>query len=144
MARQPQTHESRRRTADVKLGSDRAFGIVFTVVFMVVALWPLTGGGAPRVWALIVAAAFLAMSLIRPGLLHPLNRIWFRFGMLLHRVVNPLILGLIFYLSVTPVALIMRVLGKDPLRLKFDRGAQSYWLDRDPPGPPPDSLKNQF
>ena len=87
---------------------------------------------------------FLVVSLIRPGLLHPLNLIWFRFGMLLHRVVSPLILGLIFFVSVTPVALIMRVLAKDPLRLKFDREARSYWLDRDPPGPAPDSLKNQF
>lgn len=144
MARPPQTHESRRRAADVTLGSDRAFGIVFTVVFAVIALWPLIGGAVPRLWALGVAAVFLAVALIRPGTLHPLNLVWFRFGMLLHRLVSPLILGLIFYLSVTPVALIMRVLGKDPLGLKFDREARSYWLDRDPPGPAHDSLKNQF
>ena len=140
----PQTHETRQRTEDVKLGSERAFGIVFTVVFAVIALWPLIGGAGPRIWALAIAAAFLAASLIRPRVLRPLNLLWFRFGMLLHRIISPVILGLMFYVSVTPIALIMRVLGKDPLRLKFDRDAETYWLKRDPPGPEPDSLKNQF
>jgi len=144
MANQPQTHETRRRTEDVKLGSNRAFGFVFTVVFAFVALWPLVGGGGLRIWALVVAALFLAPALIRPNLLRPLNLIWFRFGMLLHRVVSPLVLGVMFFVTVTPTAVIMRLLGKDPLRLKFDPEAESYWLDRQPPGPAPDSLKNQF
>lgn len=144
MANKPQTHETRRRSEDVKLGSDRTFGFVFSAVFAIVALWPLIGGGGPRIWALVVAASFLALSLIRPRLLHPLNLVWFRFGMLLHRVVSPLVLGLMFFVSVTPIALIMRLLGKDPLRLKFDPDTESYWLDRVPAGPAPDSLKNQF
>jgi hypothetical protein len=144
MARQPQTHETRDHTETVKLGSDRAFGIVFAVVFAIVALWPVINGGAPRNWALIVSAVFLVVSLARPSLLRPLNLLWFRFGNLLHKVVSPLILGLIFFVSVVPVALTMRVLGKDPLNLKFDPDAQSYWLERDPPGPTPESLKNQF
>ena len=144
MADQPQTHESRRQTERVKVGSDRAFGIVFAVVFAVVALWPLTDGGAPRLWSLIIAAGFVGIALIRPALLHPLNIVWFRFGMLLHRVISPLVLGLIFFVSVTPVGLLMRLFRKDPLRLKFNPDAQTYWLERDPPGPAPDSLKNQF
>ena len=144
MARQPQTHETRRRTEDAKLGGDRAFGFAFAAVFSIVALWPLIGGNNPRMWAGIVAAVFLAVALIRPSLLRPLNLIWFRFGMLLHRVVSPLVLGLMFFASVTPIALIMRLLGKDPLQLKFDPDAKTYWLPRTPPGPEPDSLKNQF
>lgn len=140
----PQTHETRQRTEDVKLGSERAFGIVFAVVFAIIALWPLIGGNTPRIWALVIAAAFLAVSLIRPRVLRPLNLLWFRFGMLLHRIISPVILGLMFFVSVTPIALLMRVFGKDPLRLKFDPEAESYWITRDPPGPEPESLKNQF
>lgn len=144
MSKQLHTHETHKRTDQVKRGSDRTFGIVFTVVFALIGLWPLISGGGPRLWALIVAGAFLAVALIYPKILGPLNLVWFRFGMLLHRVVSPVILGLMFFVSVTPIALIMRALGKDPLRLKFDPDAETYWLTREPPGPSPDSLKNQF
>ncbi len=144
MSDKKQTHEDLERSDQVKRGSDRGFGIVFAVVFVIIGLWPLLGDGGPRIWSLVIAGAFLAVALVRPRLLGPLNLIWFKFGMLLHHVVSPVILGLIFFVSVTPVALIMRVLGKDPLRLKMDPDTESYWLKREPPGPPPDSLKNQF
>lgn len=138
------THESFTREQTVKGSSDRGFGIVFAVVFLIVALWPLLGGGALRWWSLAVSGAFLAAALAVPKVLAPLNRLWMQFGLLLHRVTNPLIMGFVFYLAVVPTALIMRLLGKDPLRLRLDRAAKSYWIDRRPPGPAPDSMRNQF
>jgi hypothetical protein len=81
---------------------------------------------------------------LSPAALAPLNRVWTRFGLLLHRIVSPVVLGVMFFVVVTPMGLIMRALGKDPLRLRFDRDARSYWIDRRPPGPAPDTLNNQF
>ena len=91
-----------------------------------------------------MSAAFLAAALVWPGVLAPLNRLWTRFGLLLHRLVSPLVLGVMFFLVITPMGLVMRALGKDPLRLQRDRAARTYWIDRQPPGPAPDSLNNQF
>ena len=129
---------------EVRRSSDRSFGVVFAAAFLVIALFPLVRGGEPRLWALAVAAAFLGAALIRPALLAPLNRLWFRFGLLLGRVTNPLIMGLVFFLVITPMAMIMRLRGKDPLRLRPDREAKSYWIERVPPGPAPASMTNQF
>ncbi|MBM3565043.1 MAG: hypothetical protein FJX42_02895 [Alphaproteobacteria bacterium] len=144
MAKPRNTHEQFDRPDDVKAGSERAFGIVFAVVFALIGLWPLPATGGVRTWALIVAALFLAAAFLAPNVLKPLNRLWFLFGMLLHRIVSPLVMGLLFFLTVTPIALIMRLLGKDPLRLQFDRTAKSYWIKRTPPGPEPESLRRQF
>ena len=138
------THEDLHRHDDVAVGSERAFGIVFAVVFTVIALFPLLGGGPPFWWALAVAAAFLVLALAAPRVLRPLNLLWFRFGLLLHKVVSPLIMGLLFFVTVTPMALALRLLGKDPLRRSFDPAADSYWIHRDPPGPAPETMKNQF
>jgi hypothetical protein len=124
--------------------SERSFGMVFAALFLVVSLWPLLAGGAPRWWALALAAAFLLAGLVYPQVLRPLNSVWLGFGLLLHRIVSPLILGMLFYLTVLPTGLVMRALGKDPLRLRFDRNAPSYWIERRPPGPEPESLRNQF
>jgi hypothetical protein len=140
----PNTHETFTRDAEIKGSSDRAFGIVFTVLFLAIGLWPLIDSADLRIWSLVVAAVILAISLIRPILLAPFNRAWMKFGLLLHKITNPVIMGLIFFLAVTPTALIMRAMGKDPLRRKFDPTAQSYWIDRDPPGPEPDTMKQQF
>ena len=137
-------HESLTRAEAVKTSSDRSFGVVFTVVFLIIGLWPLLSGATPRLWALAVAAGFLAAALIRPSVLAPLNRLWTKFGLLLHKITNPIIMGLVFFLAVTPTALIMMALGKDPLRRKIDKNATSYWIRRDPPGPAPESMKNQF
>ncbi len=142
---QPQgSHEDLSRQEAVKGGSDRAFGLVFTVVFAIVAAWPLLGGGLPHWWALGVSGVFLALALLRPVLLAPLNRLWTRFGLLLHRIVSPLVLGLMFFLVLTPSGWAMRLLGKDPLRLAFEPEAESYWIEREPPGPQADTMINQF
>lgn len=137
-------HESFERDEPVRGSSDRGFGLVFTALFVLISLGPLVAGHPWRPWALIVAALFLGLALLRPSLLAPLNRLWTRFGLLLHRVTNPLLMGLVFFLAVTPTAFIMRLMGKDPLRLRIDRSAKSYWIDRTPPGPEPDTMRNQF
>lgn len=136
--------ETLSHATPVQMGSDRSFGLVFAVVLAIVALWPLKSGGEIRLWAAGAATAFLVLALVLPRLLRPLNLVWFKFGMLLHRVVTPVVMGLLFFLTVTPVGLLMRATGKDPMRLKRAPQAASYWIDRTPPGPSAESLKNQF
>jgi len=138
------SHETLTRDEKVEGSSDRAFGLTFAVILGVVGLWPLLHGVAPRLWALIPAAVFLLAALAAPFVLGPLNRVWLKFGLLLHHIVTPIVMGLIFYVAVTPTGLIMRAMGKDPLRLKPDKAARSYWIVRDPPGPAPGSIRNQF
>lgn len=140
----PNIHETFIRDTMVKGSSDRAFGIVFTVLFLAIGLWPLIDGAEAQIWSLVVASLILATALVRPALLAPFNLAWMKFGILLHKITNPIIMGLIFFLAVTPTALIMRALGKDPLRRKFDPSAESYWIERDPPGPEPETMKQQF
>jgi len=137
-------HEDFRREDSAKAGSERDFGIVFAVVFAVIGLWPLWNGDPLRLWALIVAAIFLTAAFVLPVALRPLNRLWFLFGLALHKIVNPLVMGLLFYLTVTPTALIMRAVGKDPMHRRFDRQAKSYWIERDPAGPAPETMRQQF
>jgi hypothetical protein len=129
---------------EVKMGSERSFGLVFAGFFALVGFWPLFGGEAPRNWALGLGVLFLLLAFAAPKLLTPLNKLWFKFGLLLHHIVNPLVMALMFFVVITPIGLLMRLSGKDPLRLRFDREAKSYWIPRDPPGPAPESLKNQF
>ncbi len=144
MTEQAGLHEDFSRGEEVKAGSERAFGLVFAAVFAIVGLWPLIGGAAPRWWALAVVLVFVAAALAAPAVLRPLNRVWHAFGLVLHRIVSPLVMGLLFFLTVTPTALVMRLLGKDSLGFEFDAGADSYWIERHPPGPAPDTMKNQF
>ena len=136
-------HETMAQREAPKGGSDRAFGIVFTVVFVLIGCWPLLFSNPPRIWSLAVAAVFLGLAFLYPRALAPLNALWTRFGLLLHRVVNPLILGLIFYVVITPSGLLRQWLRRDPLNLDFDREAKSYWIEREP-GPSPESMKRQF
>jgi Saxitoxin biosynthesis operon protein SxtJ len=144
MASKAAAHESFERD-DVKVGSERSFGIVFATVFALIALWPLIfGGGRIRIWALVIAVAFLAVALARPALLRPLNIGWFYVGKLLHHVVNPLVMGVIFLIGVVPTALVMRARGRDPLRLDSAKTAGTTWVERVPPGPAPDTMKNLF
>jgi len=137
-------HEDLARTQTIETSSDRGFGLVFAAVFLVIALWPLLGAAPPRWWALVPSAGFMVVALIRPALLGGLNRLWTRLGILLGRLISPLVLALLFYGVLSPLGVLMRLTGKDPLRLKQDRAAQSYWIPREPPGPPPDSMTNQF
>ena len=141
---QPSFHENLSPTDEVKSGSDRSFGIVFAVVFAIIGLLPLWGGGNIRIWALIIAALFLSAALVFPKTLSPLNHIWFQFGLLLHKIVSPVVMGLIFFGTVMPTGLLMRLFGKKPLALDFDPSQKSYWVHRTPPSPEPDSMKRQF
>ena len=126
----------------VKVGSERSFGVVFCVVFAVIGLWPLMGDGAVRWWSLVVAAGFVLAGFMAPGLLKPLNLLWFKFGMLLGRIVNPVVMGIIYFLAVVPTGLLFKLRGKDLLHLKPDSGLSSYWIERDPNTP--SSMHDQF
>lgn len=137
-------HENLDRKDAPEVHSERSFGTVFAAVFLIIALWPLIRWQGPHYWALALAALFGAIAWTVPRLLRPLNRLWFRFGLLLHRIVSPIVLTALFVLTVVPIGFIYRLLGKDPLRLKLDRNQTSYWIAREPPGPPPDSMANQF
>jgi hypothetical protein len=137
-------HESYVRHDALQVGSNRSFGLVFAIVFAIIGAWPLLSGNGVRTWSLIVAAGFVVTAFAAPGLLAPANRAWMRFGALLHRIVSPLMLMLIFALAIVPTGLIMRAIRRDPLRLRRDPGASTYWIRRDPPGPAPESLKDMF
>lgn len=128
----------------VVIGSERSFGLVFAGFFALVALLPALHGAPIRYWALALAAAFAAVAFVMPRLLRPLNRVWAALGLALHHVVNPLVMAVMFYGAILPMALLLRALGKDLLRLKRDPQAASYWIARDPPGPAPDSMRKQF
>ena len=129
---------------EVKVGSERSFGVVFAIVFSIIGTWPLLSGGELRIWSQLVAAAFLGLGFITPGVLRPLNILWFKFGMLLGRIIAPIVISLLYFITVTPTGLIMRILRKDILRLKLDRNAKSYWICRDKTNNPMGSMKKQF
>lgn len=129
---------------EIKTGSDKSFGLVFSGFFAVIAVFPLLGGGGLRLWALAISAAFLAVALLAPKWLHRLNILWFRFGMLLSRIVSPIVMGILFYLTVTPVGLVMRAFRSDPLRKSFDADAPSYWIKVDRDQQAASSMRNQF
>ena len=125
---------------NTKLPTNKNFGIVFSVIFLIVSLFPLINDGSLRIWSLIVSTVFLFLGLINSKILTPLNKIWFKFGLLLGRIVSPVIIGVIFFLVVTPTALIMRLIGKDLLNLKFSKH-KSYWIEKTGPK---SKMKNQF
>jgi nitrate reductase NapE component len=137
-------HEDFSRTHGIKTSSNRGFGWVFTVVFLVIGLWPLLSGGTVRRWSLITAAVVVVITLTAPALLALPNRLWLRFGLLLNRLTSPVVLAFLFYVVVTPMGLLMRLFGKDSLRLRASDADGSYWIQRDPPGPKPESLHHQF
>jgi predicted membrane metal-binding protein len=126
---------------EVKMGSERSLGIVFAIVFVIIGLWPLTADGRPRFWALGIAVVFLGLGLLAPRWLAPLNKVWFKFGMVLSAIVSPIVMGLLFFTAVTPMALIMRARKKDLLKCKFDPQAASYWIEREEPV---GTMKNQY
>lgn len=115
------------RDHDPKIGSERSFGFVMAGFFLLIALWPLIGRSAPRLWALFVGLAFVAVALLKPDLLAPLNRLWFRLGLAIGRITNPIIMGLLFFAVFAPLGILFRALGKDLLALRFDRDVASYW-----------------
>ena len=137
-------YEDFHRDENVNPSSNRTFGIVLAVFFALIGVLPLLRGHPLRVWALPLSGIFLLAALVAPAVLAPLNRVWTALGALLHKITNPIILGVFFYLVFTPFGSLMRLFGKDFLRLKWAPHADSYWILRQPPGPPPESISNQF
>ena len=125
---------------NIKLPSNRNFGIVFAIVFLIISLWPLLSQNEIRSWSLIVSIIFLTLGLVNSKLLLPLNKIWFKFGIFLGNFIAPIVMGIIYFFVVTPTGLIMRMLGKDLLNLKKSN-KDSYWIKKDNSN---SSLKNQF
>ena len=125
---------------DVKISSNRSFGIVFFVVFLLIALYPVINNEEIRVWSLIVSVIFLVLGLLNSKILNPLNQIWFKFGVLLGRIISPFIMAIIFFFVVTPIGLIMRTLGKDILNLRYNT-KKTYWIEKTGPK---SKMKNQF
>ena len=115
----------------IKISSNRSFGLVFFVVFLIVSLWPLTSVGSIRIWSAIISAVFLILGLINSRLLTPLNVLWFKFGMILGAIISPIIMGIVFFLVVTPTGFILRIMGKDLLNKKYDKEKETYWIKRD-------------
>lgn len=138
------THERLSRGEGLTPGSERSFGLVMAAAFALIALINLWYAGVWWPWLGWVALLFLICALAYPPILKPLNWVWFRFGLLLHAVINPLIMALIYFVAVVPTGLIMRARGKDLLRLKREPESGSYWIVRRPPGPAPETLKDQF
>jgi hypothetical protein len=142
----PSFHEDFGRADEVKSGSDRGFGLTVGGILLLIALvrayfyglgWVQYGLGG-------IAVALLVLGLIAPGSLRGLNRAWMKLGLILFKVVNPIVLALIYGTTMVPIGLVMRAIGHDPLHLKLDPKADSYWIPRDPPGPAPETMSNQF
>jgi hypothetical protein len=144
MAELPDHHEYRSSHHDIKTSSNRSFGLVFGGVFALLALWSWYKAGTWWPVHLAISAVCTFLAVFFADVLAPANRIWTKLGFLLAKIVNPIVMGLIFFVVFTPVAMFLRARGKDLLRLKFDRNAASYWINRDPPGPAPESMKEQF
>ena len=125
---------------DVKISSNRSFGIVFFIVFLLIALYPLINTGEFRLWSLIISFIFLILGILNSRILTPLNKLWFKFGIFLGKIVSPIIMGIIFFFVVTPIGVLMRIFGKDILNLKYNNN-KSYWIEKTGPK---SKMKNQF
>ena len=137
-------HEDLNRDEKIKGSSNRSFGLVFTVVFVLIGLFPLINSGSIRVWSLGLSGVFLLASFLKPEVLQPLNNLWTKFGLLLNKIISPIMLAALFFLVVTPTGIMMRIFSGNPMKPKFDPSAESYWIKRDPPGPKPESMSDQF
>ena len=125
---------------NIKISSNRSFGIVFFFVFLIIALYPIINSGELRLWSLLISIIFLILGLINSKILTPLNKIWFKFGLLLGKIISPIIMSIIFFCVVTPIGLFMRLLKKDILNLKFSN-LNTYWIKKEGPK---SKMKNQF
>jgi len=125
---------------DIKISSNRSFGIVFFIVFILIAFYPLINQGEIRIWSVLISLLFLILGIINSKILTPLNKVWFKFGIFLGKIISPIVMGLIFFLVVTPIAFLMRMLKKDLLNLKFSKN-NSYWIEKIEPK---SKMKNQF
>ena len=125
---------------DIKIGSNRSFGIVFFIVFLLISIYPLINQGEIRVWSVLISLLFLILGIINSKVLSPLNKVWFKFGIFLGKIISPIVMGIIFFLVVTPIAFLMRILKKDLLNLKYNKNS-SYWIEKTDPK---STMKNQF
>ncbi len=125
---------------NIKIGSNRSFGIVFFIVFLIISLYPLLNDGEIRIWSVIISIIFLVLGVANAKLLTPLNKIWFKFGLLLGKIVSPIIMGIIYFFVVTPIAILMKLLKKDILNLKYNN-KDTYWIEK---SGPKSKMKNQF
>jgi len=137
-------HEDLTRRHELAGSSDRSFGLLAAGLLLLLGAWPWFWGGRFRVWALVVGAAVLGLALVWPRALHPLNLLLTRLSLWIGRFTNPVILGALYYLVFAPLGVLLRLVGQDSLKLRRDPGAGSYWLRRQPPGPPPPSMAQQF
>ena len=115
----------------IKKSTNRSFGLVFFFVFLIIGFWPLLNEDSPRLWSLIISLVFLILGLLNSKILSPLNSIWFKFGELLGLVVSPLVMAIIYFLVVTPTGIIMKILGKDLLKIKLNKNIKSYWIEKE-------------
>ena len=115
----------------IKISSNRNFGLFFFVVFLIVGIWPLTSGESIRIWSTTISLIFLILGLMNSKLLTPLNKLWLKLGIILGAVIAPIVMGVVFFLVVTPIGFVMRVLGKDLINKKYDKKIKTYWIDRD-------------
>tara|TARA_B100000287_G_C20398421_1_gene688614 strand:+ start:54 stop:434 length:381 start_codon:yes stop_codon:yes gene_type:complete len=123
-----------------KVGTNRSFGIVFFIVFLIISLWPLFSANEVRIWSLIISIIFLILGLINSRILTPLNKLWFKFGIFLGNIISPIVMGIIYFVVVTPIALVLKLLNKDVLTLKKTKNS-SYWINKEKYN---SSMKNQF
>jgi hypothetical protein len=127
-------------STNIKIGSNKSFGIVFFIVFLLIGIYPFLNGNDLRIWSLLISFVFLILGLINSKILTPLNKLWFKFGLFLGKIISPLIMGFIFFIVVTPTGIIMRLIRKDLLNLKYNQ-KKTYWIDK---AGPKSKMKNQF
>lgn len=140
-----QTHERLSSSEEgAKIPSERSFGTTFAAVFVIFGVFPLVYGNTPRWWSLGIGAVFLVVSFVAPAILRGPNKLWFMFGQVLHKFVSPIILGAMYFLAFTPMALLLKLFGKKLLNLTYNPEVASYWIERIPPGPSSDSVRKQF
>ena len=125
---------------EIKIGSNKSFGIVFSIVFLLISIYPLINDENIRYWSLLISFVFLVLGLLNSKILTPLNKIWFKFGILLGKIISPLVMGIIFFIVVTPIGILMKILKKDLLNLKYNNN-KSYWIEKNEPK---SKMKNQF
>ena len=125
----------------IKMNSNRNFGLVFFIIFLILGLWPITNAEEIRIWLILLAFIFLILGIMESKLLSPLNRLWFKFGIMLGAIVAPIVMGAIFFIVVTPIGIVMSIIGKDLLNKKHDKKKETYWIKRIKPT---GSMKRQF
>jgi|TARA_B110000438_G_scaffold290618_1_gene326546 hypothetical protein len=129
------------KDSKIKMGSNRSFGLVFFIVFLIIGLWPLKVEGSINLWLIAISLIFLFLGLMNSKVLSPLNKLWFKFGIILGAIIAPIVMCIIYFLVVTPIGLIMKIMGKDLLNLKYNKSAKTYWIKRNIPV---GTMKRQF